>query len=329
MLAYIVRRVMGLIPVFIGITVVSFFIMHLAPGKPTDAAAEMSLKVSLQARERLNQLYGLNDPIPVQYGRWIKRFARGDFGESFQDGRPVVRKISERIPITLGINLLALLIALGIAIPVGTTTAARAGSPLDKTVTVILFIAFSLPSFWLALLALNLFGIHLRWLPVSGLHWLLSDRLPLWQQWLDLGKHLILPVGILAVGDIAIYARYLRSSMVEVLEQDYIRTARAKGLPNPIVLYRHALRNALLPFITLLGLAIPGLLGGSVILESIFAIPGLGRLFFDATMGRDYPVIMGMIVMGSLLTLLGNLIADIAYALADPRVRVEGSRGGA
>lgn len=202
---------------------------------------------------------------------------------------------------------------------------ARAGSRLDRGVTTLLLIAFSAPTFWLALLALGWFGVELRWVPVSGLHALLADRWPAWRQWLDVGRHLALPVLILAIGDIAVYARYLRSSVVDVLQHDYIRTARANGLPPRRVLYRHALRNALLPLITLLGFALPALLGGSVILESVFGIPGLGRLFYEAVMGRDYPVIMGLVVMGAGLTLAGNLLADLAYAMADPRVRYERS----
>jgi len=320
---YLIRRIIGLIPVLIGITVLSFGVMHLAPGKPTDVVTDLNVKVSLEARERLNQLYGLNDPLPVQYGRWIRRLARGDFGTSFHDGRPVAAKITERIPITLGLNLCALLVTLAVAIPVGIATAARAGSRLDRWTTTLLLIGFSAPTFWLALLALGFFGVELRWVPVSGLHALLADRWPVWRQWLDLGHHVILPVLILALGDLAVYARYLRGSLVEVLRQDYIRTARAHGLPPRRILYHHALRNALLPLITLLGFALPGLLGGSVILESVFGIPGLGRLFYDAVMGRDYPVIMGMVVLGAVLTLAGNLLADLAYAAADPRIRYE------
>lgn len=321
MLRYVVRRVVGLVPVLIGITLISFFMMHLAPGKPTDAATDLNIKVSLEAREKLNQLYGLNDPLHVQYGRWITRLARGDFGTSFRDGRPVAAKIVERIPVTLGINLCALILTLLAAIPLGLATAARAGSRFDRGVTTTLLIVFAAPSFWLALLALGWFGVEWRWVPVSGLHSLLADRWPLWRQWLDTAHHVVLPVVILAIGDIAIYARYLRGSLVDVLRQDYIRTARAKGLAPRRVLYHHALRNGLLSMITLLGFAMPGLLGGSVILESIFGIPGLGRLFYDAVMGRDYPMIMGMVVMGAGLTLLGNLLADVAYAVADPRVR--------
>ena len=323
MTGYLLKRLLGLIPIFLGITIVSFLIMHLAPGTPTDLATDLNIRVSLEARARLNPLYGLNDPLAVQYGRWVVRLLRGDFGVSFHDGRSVLEKIIERIPITLGINLCAFVLALGLAIPIGTASAAHAGSRFDRVTTSLTLLGFALPTFWLALVALSFFGVHLRWVPVSGLASLAADRWPAWRQLMDTLHHLILPITILTIGDLAVYTRYVRSSVHEALQQDYIRTARAKGVPPRRILYRHALRNALLPLVTLIGLALPGLLGGSVILESIFAIPGLGRLFFDAAMGRDYPVIMGLVVMGAWLTLLGNLAADLVYASIDPRIRYE------
>lgn len=321
MTRYVIQRLVGLIPVFFGITVVSFAVMHLAPGTPLDQATDLNVKVSWEARARLHQLYGLDDPVPLQYRRWVGRLLRGDFGESFLDGRPVLRRIGERIPITLGINLCSFVLALSVAIPLGVVSAARAGSRLDQWTTMAAFLGFAMPAFWLALLGLDLFGVQWRWLPVSGLSSLIAEGWPWWRRLLDLAHHLILPVTVMAIADIAVFTRYMRASMLEVLQQEFIRTARAKGLPPRLVFFRHAFRNALLPLVTLLGLAIPGLLGGSVIMESIFAIPGLGRLFFEAVMGRDYPLIMGMVVMGSILTLVGNLIADLAYASVDPRVR--------
>ncbi len=317
----LLRQFLSLIPTFLGITVVIFAVMHLAPGKPTDIVTDLNVKVSLQAKEQLIKLYGLDRPLHQQYLSWFKRTLKGDFGRSFRDGRPVSVKILERIPVTLLINGLALLIILGVSIPLGVASAAKEGSFFDHAVTFLVFIGYAVPTFWIALLALDFFGVRLNWLPVSGLSSLGADRLPIWQRLGDLSRHLILPVGVAAFGDLAGYSRYVRASMLDVLRQDYIRTARAKGLPEKVVLYRHALGNALLPLVTILGLSIPGLLGGSVIFESIFALPGMGRLFYDSVMSRDYPVIMGILVLGAALTLLGNLLADIAYALADPRIR--------
>jgi len=320
---YLAQRILGLVPVFFGITVVSFAVMHLAPGRPTDQTADFNPRVSPAARERLNELYGLNDPLHVQYGRWVSRLARGDFGRSFHDGQPVLSKIAQRLPVTVGVNAAALLVALGAALPLGIMGAARAGSRLDHVLTLTLFIGFSIPTFWLALVCLDIFGVKLQWVPVSGIASLMAERWPWWRQALDRLHHVLVPIGITALGEAAILARYLRGSLIEVLRQDYILLAYAQGLSRRRVLYRHALPNALLPFVTLLGLAIPGLVGGSVVLESVFALPGIGRLFVESVMGRDYPVILGLTVLGSLLTLGGNLLADVAYAYIDPRVRYE------
>ncbi|MBI1953037.1 MAG: ABC transporter permease [Candidatus Omnitrophica bacterium] len=327
MIGLLARRLAWTLPVLLGITVVSFFTMHLAPGGPTDVITDLNIKISLQAKAELVKLYGLDRPLPQQYLAWLARCLRGDFGRSFKDGRTVSTKIAERIPVTLTINLAALFLILLAAIPLGVSSAAAEGSLWDHGTGLFLFILFALPSFWVAILGLDLFGVRLAWLPVSGLSSLGIQPLSMMERLADGARHLILPVGVMVLGGLTGYARYLRSSVLNVLKQDYIRTAVAKGLSEKAVLYRHALRNALLPFITLLGLSVPGLLGGSVILESIFAIPGMGRLFFDSVMSRDYPVIMGLLVLGAVLTLIGNLLADLAYALADPRIRYEEEAG--
>lgn len=323
---YLLRRLLVLLPTLLGITVVSFAVMHLAPGKPTDVVTDLNVKVSLQAKEQLIKLYGLDRPVHEQYARWLARIARGDFGTSFRDGRPVTVKIAERIPITLLINVLALTLVFGLGTLLGVASAAREGTAFDHVVTFFVFVGFALPTFWMALLALDLLGVRLGWFPISGIASLGADRLPWPARLWDLARHLVLPVGVMVFGSLAGISRYVRSSMLETLRQDYVRTARAKGLSDRAVLYKHALRNALLPVITLLGLSVPALLGGSVILETIFAIPGMGRLFFDSVMARDLPVIMAMLVLGAGLTLLGNLLADVAYAAADPRIRY-GGRG--
>jgi peptide/nickel transport system permease protein len=296
--------------------------MHLAPGGPVDAAMQLNPKASLEARQRLAQAYGLDRPLPEQYGAWVSRVARLDFGRSFLDDRPVTEKILERLPVTLAINISSMLLILGLAVPLGVLAAVRPGGLFDRLTTVLVFVGYSVPSFWVALLGMAVFGVQLHWLPVSGLRSLDAESLGLAGQVLDMAWHLVLPVGILVVLGLAGMSRYMRASMLDVLRQDYIRTARAKGLPESRVLFHHGLRNALLPLITLLGLSLPDLIGGSVIMETIFSIPGMGRLFYEAVMARDYPVIMALVTIGAGLTLLGNLLADLAYASADPRIRV-------
>jgi peptide/nickel transport system permease protein len=214
-----------------------------------------------------------------------------------------------------------MLLIFAVGIPIGISSATRQYSTYDKVTTVIVFVGYAMPGFWLALLLMLLFGVQLHWLPISGIKSMNYDTLSLFGKVIDIGKHLILPVFVAAFGSLAGISRYMRSSMLEVIRQDYIVTARAKGLPESVVIYKHALRNALLPVITLLGLSVPGLIGGSVIFEQIFSIPGMGQLFWLSVMQRDYPVIMGLLTIGGVLTLIGNMLADICYAIADPRIR--------
>ncbi|MDI6890844.1 MAG: ABC transporter permease [Thermodesulfovibrionales bacterium] len=322
MLSYITKRLFLMVPLLFGITLITFTVIHLAPGSPVEVQTEMSLKASAQARENLKKLYGLDKPLHIQYFDWLRRFVRLDFGRSFVDGRKVIDKIIERIPITLTINILSLILIFSVALPIGIISATRQYSLFDKLSTVFVFIGFSTPAFWLALLLMILFGINMGLLPISGIQSIdVSEMGPFERLW-DWIKHLILPVGVSAFGGVAGLSRYSRSSMLEVIRQDYIRTAMAKGLTEPEVVFKHAFRNALMPIVTILGLSVPGLIGGGVIFETIFAIPGMGQLFYSSTMARDYPTIMGILVIGAVLTLFGNLIADISYAFVDPRVRV-------
>lgn len=322
MVAYILKRLVGMVPMLVGITWISFVVIHLAPGEPTDMQTQLNPKASAEAHKRLRESYGLDDPLHIQYWNWLKRLGQLDLGISFrQDARPVIDKIKEALPITILLNVLSLGLILVAAIPIGVLSATRQNSLFDKATTVFVYIGFAMPTFWLALLLMILFGLYLGWLPISGLHSFGYQMLSTGDRGWDLVKHLILPVFVSAFGGLAGMSRYMRLNLLEVIRQDYILTARAKGLPEWRVVYKHALRNALLPVITLLGLSIPGLIGGSVIFESIFAIPGMGRLFFDSVMARDYPAVMGILVIGAVLTLLGNLIADVSYALADPRIR--------
>jgi len=323
MLRYIAKRLLFMIPLLFGITVICFTVMHLAPGSPTDLQTQMNPRASVEMKERLRAMYDLDKPLPEQYIRWVGKLAVLDLGVSFStDRRPVTDKILERLPITILLNVLSLFLILVVAIPLGVLSAVRQDSLFDRVAGVVVFIGFAVPTFWLALLLMILFGVHLGWLPISGIRSLNSEYLPPGMALWDLIRHLILPVLLAAFGGLAGLSRYMRANMLEVIRQDYILTARAKGLSERVVIYRHALRNALLPVITILGLSVPGLIGGSVIFETIFAIPGMGQLFYMAVMARDYPVVMGILFIGAVLTLFGNLIADVSYALADPRIRV-------
>lgn len=334
MLKYLTKRVLWMIPLLIGISLISFFIMHLAPGDITSNEAAFNPKTSEESRQRLRELYNLDKPVIVQYTLWLNRMATLDFGNSFashqkpvfwqttdKDGNITKGMIQEALPITLMINILGLIITLSLAIPLGIIAARKNAQWQDKSITLFNFIGFSIPGFWLSLLLMYWLGVANNWLPISGLHSLNYESLDTWDKIKDSVSHLFLPVVIPSVTGLAGITLFVKNGMLDVLHQDYITTARAKGLSEHKVVYTHALRNALLPLITIVGLSIPGLIGGSVIAETIFAIPGMGKLFFDSVMMRDFPVIMGILTIGSALTLIGNLIADIAYAWADPRVR--------
>jgi peptide/nickel transport system permease protein len=322
MFLYSIKRTLLMIPILLGITLLSFSIMHLAPGGPAEAQMEFSAKASAEARERLRKLYGADQPVHKQYFTWLKKFVTLDFGEAFADGRKVKDKILERLPITLTINLLSLCLVLLIAIPIGIMSATHQYSVLDRFTTIFVFVGYSMPSFWLALLLIYLLGVQWGVLPISGIQSLDLTGLTGWGKLMDRAEHLILPVFVSAFGGLAGFSRYMRNNMLEVMRQDYIRTARAKGLSENVVVYKHALRNALMPVITILGLSLPGIIGGSVIMETVFGIPGMGQLLYQAVFSRDYNLAMGILVPAAVLTMIGNFLADIGYALADPRVRL-------
>jgi peptide/nickel transport system permease protein len=329
MLLFALRRLLLAIPLLIGITFVSFLVISLAPGGPLDFLTPEDPNASAEVKQRLIQEFGLDQPLHVQYGRWLGRVVRLDFGRTFlPDGKPVLAKIGERLPITLLLNVVEMLIILGLAVPIGVLSATRQYSLYDKITTVFVFVGFATPDFWLALLLMFLFGVQLGWLPISGLRSLNWEYLPFWRQQWDVVGHLVLPLAVATFGGLAGFSRYMRQSMLEVIRQDYIQTARAKGLSEEVVVGKHALRNALLPVVTILGLSLPSLIGGSVIIETIFAIPGMGQLMVQSVFSRDYPVVMGNLVIVAALTLVANLIADIAYGLVDPRIRLGGRRRG-
>ncbi len=320
---YLFKRLLLMIPILFGITIVSFGVMKIAPGDPVSLYTDMNPNLNKEAIDRIRAHYGLDDPVYVQYWRWLSNMLRLDFGRSFaSDNRLVLDKVLERLPITIMINLISMAVIFSVAIPIGVYSAVHRDSLFDKGTTLFVFLGFSIPTFWLALLLMMLFGVYLDWLPISGIRSLNFKELSSAGQVVDLAKHLILPVFVSAFGGLAGISRYMRSNMLEVIRQDYITTARAKGLDERTVIFKHAFRNALLPVITLLGLSVPGLIGGGVIFETIFAIPGMGQLFYQSVMMRDYPTIMGILVIGAILTLVGNLLADLSYSFADPRIRV-------
>jgi peptide/nickel transport system permease protein len=334
MLNYLIKRLLWMIPMLIGISLISFFIMHLAPGDITSSESAFNPKASEESRQKLRALYNLDKPLMTQYSLWLKRIVKLDFGNSFASHqRPVLWEtkdekgnitkgmIQDALPITLMINLIGLLIIFVLSIFLGVVSAVNQNKWPDRLITIIVFVGFAVPGFWLALLLMYWTGVTHSWLPISGLHSAGYENMDLISQYLDLFNHLILPVFVSSLGGLASISLYVRNGMLDVLQQEFITTARAKGLTENKVIYGHALRNTLLPLITIVGLSIPGLIGGSVIGESIFAISGMGKLFFDAELMRDFPVVMGILTIGSVLTLFGNLIADIGYAWADPRIR--------
>lgn len=321
MIGYFFKRTALLVPLFFGITVMTFMVTQLAPGDPTDQATQLNPKISQEAKLKLRELYGLDRPIAERYVRWAWSAARLDFGRSFRDGEPVLAKIAGRVPVTLAINLTGLLLTVLLAVVIGVAGASRQGAWADQIITFIVFVAFAMPTFVLALAAMAFFGLRLHWLPVSGVTSLDHELMGGWERFADVARHLTLPVLVSVLAHFSGLARYMRSGMIEVFRQDYIKTAWSKGLSARAVLYGHALRNALLPLITILGLSLPSVLGGSVILETVFGIPGLGKLMMDSVMARDLPVYMALLTIGAFLTLIGNLLADLAYRWADPRIR--------
>lgn len=322
MLVYLAKRLLNMIPLLLGITLICFIVIQLAPGEPVSMATTLDPKVSAAALEKMRAHYQLDKPLVVQYLYWLQNFAQLDFGTSFApDAQPVMAKVLDRLPVTLWMNIIGLLVVMAVAIPIGVASARAQNSWLDRSLTVLVFIGFAAPGFWIALLVMIYFGVELNWIPISGMSSFGAEEWPFWQRVLDWAHHLAAPILIGVMGSLAGLSRYMRSSLLDEIRQDYIMTARAKGVTETTVFYHHALRNALLPVITILGLSLPGLIGGSVIFESLFSIPGMGKLFYESVMMRDYPVIMGVLTIGALLTLVGNLLADIGYALADPRIR--------
>lgn len=302
------------IPLLFGITILAFLIMQLAPGDPTSLVIDPRIR-SEDLAAYMNK-YGLNEPIHIQYFKWLGNMLHGDFGNSLiRQGVEVSELIIARLPNTLLLMVVSTVIAMAISIPFGIWSASKPNTPLDYSVTFVSFLGIATPNFWIGLVLIMFFSVQLGWFPTGGVA-TLEAPFSIW----DRLHHLILPSLVLATADMAGLTRYTRSSMIEVLRQDYIRTARAKGFKETKVIYRHGVRNGLIPIITIFGLMLPSFIGGSVIIESIFAWPGIGMLFMDAAFQRDYPVIMAVTVIAATLVVIGNLIADILYAIFDPRI---------
>ena len=314
MARYLTGRALGAIPLILGISLVLFSVIHLAPGGPLDVYGD-NPSVSPEALAQIRVAYGLDQPVPVQYLRWLKSMLTGDWGFSFRTGRPVARDIAERLAPTLQLGGLSLLISLMAALPLGVASAARQHSFLDHALTFLSFAGISVPVFWLALLLQLLFSITLGWLPSAGYETIggggFGDRL----------AHIAMPAAVLSLATVASWSRYIRSGMLDTLGQDYIRTARAKGLSRTAVLITHALRNALIPAVTIIALDLASVISGAVITETVFSWPGIGRLFIESMDGRDYPVLMGLMMLGSGALIAANLVADLAYSALDPRIR--------
>jgi peptide/nickel transport system permease protein len=308
----VLRRLGAMIPVLVLVTFGVFMLIHLTPGDPIDAMMGESFDAA--AKERLRVELGLDQPIYVQYLSWIGRALQGDFGRSIRDHQPVVENVSRRIGVSLQLALFAMTVSLSVAFPVGILSATHRNSSIDGFGTMFALFGICMPNFLIALLLIYLFGVTLRWLPISG-------YVDPSEGWLGTIRSLVLPAITLGLALAAVVTRTLRSSLLETLSEDYVRTARAKGLSEQLVIRRHALKNGLIPVVTILGLQLGALIGGAVITEYVFALPGVGRLVVDAVFARDYPLVQGVILLIAISFVLCNLVVDIVYGWLDPRIR--------
>jgi len=315
MLRHLVRRVLQTVVLLLVVSLVVFALVTQAPGGPS-----ILLDRNMGAEEiaRMRAILGLDQPLHVQYMRWLGQVLRGNLGISYQVGLPVLEIIGQMLPNTLILSAAALVLSLVIAIPAGVVSAARPYTPVDHTVTFLCFFGISVPTFWLGLMLIVLFSIMLGWLPPGGMRTIGGPASPL-----DVARHLILPAVVLGTANMALFARYTRSSTMAVLRQDYVRTARSKGLTERAVLYRHAFRNALITIVTVVGLQLPRLVGGAAITETVFAWPGMGSLAVRAAFERDYPMIMGITLVISTVVVLSSLLVDLVYVYLDPRIRYD------
>jgi peptide/nickel transport system permease protein len=325
MIGFLVRRLLGAIPLLLGILTIIFFVVHLAPGDPT--ARFFNPNVSPEVIEQMRRNLGLDQPLHVQYGRWMWSFVRGDFGYSFGQMRPIGDILPEVLWNTIQLTLVSLVVIFAVGMLIGIVQAVRQYSLADNVLTFVALFFYSMPSFWFALMLILIFSLRAGqegWIlqfPASGMMSIDYEYMTGWEKFVDRFRHLLMPAIALGIGSAAGVARYMRGSMLEVIHQDFIRTARAKGLSERVVVFKHALRNALIPIITLLGLYLPFLLSGAVLVETIFAWPGMGRAIVEAILARDYPMVMATSFVIAALVVAGNLLSDMLYAVVDPRIR--------
>lgn len=320
MRAYLTRRVLQMIPLFIGVALVTFLILSLVG----DPFAQMLVNPRIRPADiaRLKHQWGFDLPIYLRFFKWFWSMLTGNWGLSiFAGGRPVIELVSHAIGWTLKFSIGAFILGFVVAIPIGIYSALRQYTIFDYIFTGFSFFGMSMPTFWFGFILLMIFGLRLHWLPIGGVMTPGMESAPFFPRLFDQAKYFILPVVVLSFFGMGSWMRYTRSSMLEIVHQDYLRTARAKGLPERTVIVKHALRNALIPIITLLGLALPGLISGAMITETVFAIPGMGRLTLDAMMNNDFPLAMACLLILSYLLIIGNLVADLLYAVVDPRIR--------
>lgn len=317
MYTFVLRRLLAALPLLLAVTLVGFALIHLAPGGPLAVYAN-NPNVNAEELERMKAILGLDRPLYIQYLAWLRGLVAGNWGFSYVSGRPVLTVIGERIPATLLLMVSSFLVSVGVAVPAGVIAATRRGTAVDHSLSAAAIMGVSIPTFWFGLMVIWFFAGRLNWIPSGGMAALgaafsLGDRL----------RHLIAPTLVLGLVSTAAWSRYMRSSMLDALGQDYLRTAKAKGLSQRTVIWKHALRNAMLPIVTLMGLQVPNFFGGAVVTETLFSWPGLGRLYYDSINQRDYPVLLAALVISAGLVLIGNLLADLMYGVVNPRIRYQ------
>ena len=319
MASYLLRRLLQAVPLLVIISVIIFVLLQMTPGGPLSVGEGGATAANAAQVARLREKYGLNDPMYLQYLRWAGGVLTGDWGSSFKTGQPVLQVIGQRVSVTLTVSGLAFVLSAVLAVVIGMFAAVRRHSAFDYVTTGVSFVGLATPSFWFGLMLIYVFSFQLGLLPSAGLEDLRANHQG-WDGLLDRLRHLVLPVTVLSFVTVASLTRYVRSSMLDVLAQDYIRTARGSGLSARAVIFGHALKNASIPVTTVVLLSLPELFLGAVITETIFGLPGMGRLFIESANDRDYPVLLGLLMIASLLVILANLIADLVYARLDPRI---------